>query len=297
MAKRRRRLFQEGQAAYARAMQTPLLEQLRPFLRFLRRRFSETRVEQAAAALSYTSLLATVPLMAIGFSMFAIFPGLEQARDEVYGFIFQNFAPHMEGTIKEELTSFAANARKLTTVGLLVLFATAVMLLSTIEKTFNQIWRVTVPRKLVPRLLAYWAAITLGPILIGAGLSISGYLYAATEWFDSEYVENIRLFLRFLPFVLEACAIALLYIVIPNRDVNWRDALIGAAVAAFLFEVAKKGFGIYLATFQTYEAIYGALAAVPIFLIWMFVSWFAVLAGGLVAAAIGDWRKGSPETP
>ncbi|MGB1548288.1 MAG: YihY family inner membrane protein [Alphaproteobacteria bacterium] len=271
------------------------LARLRSFLRFLCHRFAETRLEQAAAALSYTALLSTVPLMAIGFAMFAIFPGLEGTRDQVYGFFFQNFAPHMEETIKGELTSFAANARKLTTVGLLVLFATAIMLLSTIEKTFNQIWRVTVPRKLVPRLLAYWAALTLGPILIGAGLSISGYLFAATEWFGSEYAENLRAFLRFIPFLLETFAIALLYVVIPNRDVNLRDALIGGAVAAFLFEAAKKGFGFYLATFPTYEAIYGALAAVPIFLVWMFVSWFAVLAGGLLTAAIGDWRKGPVE--
>ncbi len=278
-------------------MESPLaiLARLRSFLRFLRHRFSETRLEQAAAALSYTSLLAMVPLMAIGLSVFAIFPGLDQSRDEVYAFFFQNFAPHLEGAIKSKLATFAENARELTTVGLLFLFATAILLLSTIEKTFNQIWHVSVPRKLVPRLLAYWAVMTLGPLLIGAGLSVSGYLFAATEWFGSEVVENIRSFLRFLPFLLGTIAIALLYIVIPNCEVNWRDALIGGAVAAFLFEGAKKGFGIYLATFPTYEAVYGALAAIPIFLVWMFVSWFAVLAGGVLTAAIGDWRKGPPE--
>jgi membrane protein len=278
-------------------MESPLaiLARIRSFLSFLRHRFSETRLEQAAAALSYTSLLAIVPLMAIGFSVFAIFPGLDQSRDEVYTFLFQSFAPHLEDTIESKLATFAENASELTTVGLLFLFATAILLLSTIEKTFNQIWRVNVPRKLVPRLLAYWAAITLGPLLIGAGLSVSGYLFAATEWFGSEYAENIRSFLRFLPFLLGTIAIALLYIVIPNCEVNWRDALIGGAIAAFLFEGAKKGFGIYLATFPTYEAVYGALAAIPIFLVWMFVSWFAVLAGGVLTAAIGDWRKGRPE--
>ena len=268
-----------------------MLTRLKPFLSFLLQRLSETRLEQAAAALSYTSLLAMVPLMAIGFLMFTTFPGLDQSRDEVYAFFFQTFAPHLEDTIKEKLATFVENSRELTTVGLLLLFATAIMLLSTIEKTCNQIWHVTVPRKLVPRLLAYWAVMTLGPLFIGAGLSISGYLFAATEWLGSEYVENIRFFLRFLPFLLGTIAITLLYIVIPNCEVNWRDAFIGGAVAAFLFEGAKKGFGIYLAMFPTYEAVYGALAAIPIFLIWMFVSWFAVLAGGVLAAAIGDWRK------
>lgn len=260
----------------------------RPFLTFLHRRFSEYRCGQAAAALSYTSLLAMVPIMAIGFSVFAIFPGLEAFREEAAVFLFNNFAPHMEDSIRDRLSAFAENARTLTIFGFLALFATGIMLLSTVEKTFNQIWQVTRPRKLVARLLSYWAVMTLGPVLVGAGLSVSGYLFAATEWFGSTRVEEIRIFLRFLPFLFETLAIALLYIVIPNREVNWRDALIGGAIAAFLFEVAKKVFGIYLTAFPTYEAIYGALAAIPIFLVWMYASWLAVLTGGLLAAALGD---------
>jgi len=264
---------------------------VRPFLAFVLRRFSEDRCVQAAAALSYTSLLAFVPVTAIAFSAFAIFPGLDESREAAMGVLFDNFAPHMEGAIKDELSSLAENARKMTTLGLLVLFAMGIMLLATIERTFNQIWRIATPRKLVPRLLAYWAAMTLGPVLVGAGLSVSGYLYTATEWLGNARAAELQPFLRFLPFLFEAMALALLYIVIPNRDVHWRDALAGGVVAAVLFEMAKKGFGIYLSTFANYEAIYGALAAIPVFLIWMYISWLAVLVGGLFAAALGDWRE------
>ncbi|MBN4016404.1 YihY family inner membrane protein [Rhodospirillaceae bacterium AH-315-P19] len=266
-------------------------KKVRLFLAFLTRRFSEYRCGQAAAALSYTSLLAMVPILAIGVSAFAIVPGLDAVREEAGAMLFHNFAPHMEDSIRDKLSVFAENARELTMVGFLALFATGIMLLSTIEKTFNQIWRVTQPRKRVPRLLAYWAVMTLGPVLIGAGLSVSGYLFAATEWFGSARAEEIRTFLRFLPFLFETAAIALLYMVIPNREVHWRDALIGGAVAAFLFEVGKRAFGLYLTAFPTYEAIYGALAAIPIFLVWMYGSWLAVLVGGLLAATIGDWRE------
>ncbi|MEW5703649.1 MAG: YihY family inner membrane protein [Pseudomonadota bacterium] len=265
------------------------------FFGFLLRRFSEYRCAQAAAALSYTSLLALVPATAIGFTVFAIFPGLEESRDAVSSLLFKNFAPHMEEVIRSQLGAFAEKARRLTAVGTLFLFVTTVLLLSTIEKTFNYIWNVRTQRKLVPRLLAYWAVMTLGPVFIGAGLSISGYLFAATEWFGSERAAGIRDFVRFVPFLLETAGLALLYIVIPNREVPWRDALVGGVVAAVLFESAKKSFGLYLTYFPTYQVIYGALAAIPIFLIWMYISWLAVLVGGLVAASAGDWRKGAGE--
>lgn len=262
-----------------------------PFLAFLFSRFVEDRCVLAAAALSYTSLLAFVPVMAIVFSAFAIFPGLDATREAAMGAVFDNFAPHMEGTIKDAVSGFAENARRVTAFGFLVLFATGVMLLSMIEKTFNQIWRVTTARKLVPRLLAYWAVMTLGPVLVGTGLSVSGYLYTATEWLGSTRAEELRPFLRFLPFLFETLALGLLYIAIPNRDVSLRHALAGGIVAAVLFETAKKGFGIYLSSFANYEAIYGALAAIPVFLVWMYISWLAVLAGGLFAAALGAWRE------
>ena len=171
---------------------------------------------------------------------------------------------------------------------------TALMLLSTIEDTFNVIWRQSQSRAFGVRFLTYWAILTLSPLLLGASLAVSSYIFTVTEVLQLEILKGpAGFFLRLLPFILSVVAFALLYIVMPNRRVDWRDALAGAITAALLFQALKLFFLLYVTNFPSFETIYGAVSAVPLFLVWMYLTWCAVLVGAELAAAIPEWRQRS----
>lgn len=168
---------------------------------------------------------------------------------------------------------------------------TALLLIAQIERVFNRIWRVRTPRTAAAKLLAYWAMLTAGPPLIGASLAVSSYLISLP--FVEGAAESLgagRLMLAFVPFAMAAVAFTLAYIVLPNRRVPWRPALAGGLLAAVLFEIAKKGFAYFVTRFPTYELLYGALAAIPIFLAWIYLSWLVVLIGASFAATLDSFR-------
>ena len=260
------------------------------FFAYSTRRFWRDECPQVAAALSYSSLLSVVPLLAIFLGLLSAFPAFEELRITVQEFIFDTAIPEVGIEVSDYLAGFVENASKMTGFGLLALGVTAVLLLSTITTAFNSIWRVQEPRSLVLRLLVYWAVLTLGPILLGASLSLSTYGFALAGWAGvQEYGSNFGM-TQLLPFALAAGAFTVLYMLVPARSVRFRHALAGALVAAFLFELLKRGFGFYLAHFPSYQAVYGALAAIPIFLIWMYLSWAVVLFGAEIAASFREWR-------
>lgn len=262
------------------------------FARYVVRRIGEDRCLQAAAALTYTTLLALVPLAAVGFAIFSAFPRFASMRGQVEDFVFENFAPHAGDTIRTYLTTFLGNTQGLTSLGVVFLLISAVLLLSTIENTFNGIWRATARRPLTTRLLAYWAVLTLGPLLFGASLSVSSYMWGQMIAAGGEAARGPAAIAgRLFPFVMEIFGFAVMYMVLPHATVRLRNALAGAAVAAVLFEALKKVFGIYVQMFAGYQTIYGALATVPLFLIWIHLSWTVALLGGIVAASIPEWRR------
>lgn len=242
---------------------------------------------ESAAALSYTSLLALVPLCAIGFAIFAAFPAFDNMQQLVMRFVFSNFAPHASDTVGQYLETFLSNVGKLTGAGTVFLIVTAIMLLSVIEGTFNQIWRVRRPRPLIIRLMAFWTVLTLGPVLLGLSLSVSSFILAQTLTNGGE--SGIGALTRFIPLLLQSIGFTLLYLILPNTRVRWTHALSGGVVAAALFECLKLGFGIYIANFGAYQTIYGALSTLPVFLIWMYLSWAVILSGAIIAAAIPGW--------
>ncbi|HBF98448.1 MAG TPA: virulence factor BrkB family protein [Alphaproteobacteria bacterium] len=256
-------------------------------VRYVGQRFKEHRCMESAAALSYTSLLALVPLCAIGFAIFAAFPAFDNMQELVMRFVFSNFAPHASDTVGQYLETFLANVGKLTGAGTVFLVITAIMLLSVIESTFNQIWRVRRPRPLVIRLMAFWTVLTLGPVLLGLSLSVSSFILAQT--LNNGDGSSIGALTRFIPLLLQAIGFSLLYLILPNTHVRWTHALTGGVVAAFLFECLKFGFGIYISNFGAYQTIYGALSTLPVFLIWMYLSWAVVLSGAIISAAIPAW--------
>ncbi len=259
------------------------------FVRYSLLRYHDDGCLRVAASLSYSCLLALVPLMAIGLGLLSLFPTFETLRNDIQDYITQYFLPDAGLQIQDQLVNFIDNARQTTGLGLVALGVTALLLLSTISGAFNDIWRVTRPRPLFIRMVIYWAVLTLGPLLVGASLSISSYGFAKVQWTDVDDYAGSYL-ISLLPIVLSALGFATLYIVVPAQRVRWSHALIGALVAAVLFDLLKQGFGFYLRQSTSYEAIYGAISAIPIFLVWMYLSWSVVLYGAVVTASLPEWR-------
>ncbi len=263
------------------------------FLRYLLQRFARDNCMQASAALTYTALLALVPLVALSFAIFAAFDAFEGVRDQVQSFIFENFVPQVGSVVQGHLEEFAGKTGRLTSVGVIFLVITSVLLLATISSTLNGIWRTRQTRNLLARIPVYWLVLTLTPLLIGAGLVLSGYLFTLARAVGvEEYTGSLTRLAGLVPPIVQIAGLTLLYIFVPNYPVRAGDALVGGITAGLILEILKKAFAYYVVTFPTYQTIYGALATFPIFLIWTYVVWTVVLFGAEIAAALPEWRAG-----
>ena len=249
-------------------------------------RFYEERGLQTAGSLTYTTLLSIVPLITVALAVASAFPVFDEAINTLQLFLFENFLPDADGVdaISDRILSFTEQAGRLTTIGLAFLVVTAVMLMLTIDDTLNRIFRVRRRRPLAHKIIVYWSVLTLWPVLIGASLSLTTYL-----------IGNASMLLRLVPFAFTWAALTLLYILVPYRHVEVLHAAAGGLLAGAAFEVAKRAFALYLTNFPTYTMIYGAFAALPIFLLWMYVSWLVVLAGAVLTAMLPGYRVISHE--
>lgn len=261
-------------------------------LRSIARRFMQEHCSQAAASLTFTTLLALVPMITIALTIFGAFPVFDDFSAEIKSYLLNNLMPEKAGTIiTRYVEQFAESATRLKTAGIVILAVTAMSMMMTIDKTFNVIWRVKRERPLLKRLLVYAAVLTLAPLLIGASLSLTSWLVGLTMG----YAKHIPVFgvgaLKVLPTLFTTLAFALLYKLIPNRYVPNQHAYIAALVAALMFEAMNRGFGYYIVHFPTYKLIYGAFASVPIFLMWIYFSWWIILLGAVIAASLSHWRK------
>ncbi|HYE50041.1 MAG TPA: YihY family inner membrane protein [Azospirillaceae bacterium] len=251
-------------------------------------RFSRDNCFQAAGSLTYTALLAIVPMLTVTFAIFSAFPAFEEVREDAERLVIENLVPTVSDVVRSNLDRFMDNAAAMTGFGVIGLTVTTILLFFTIEGSFNAIWRASEPRPLVVRLLSFWAVLTVAPLLFGTSMSLSSSMLAdfqatgqAVEWF------------RFiLPGLAEAAALTLMYLSIPNRVVLWKDALVGGVTAAVLLELSKVGFGLYITLFPTYETIYGALSVIPIFLVWLYLVWSIALLGAELTATLPEWRSG-----
>ncbi len=267
------------------------LQQLWQFAQTVRRRYAEDRCTRVAGSLSFTTLLALVPLMAVTVAVLSVFPVFQSWITSVDEFIYGNFVPAAGAAVQKYLHQFSANAGKLTVWGLVFVVITALFLMATIEKTFNDIWHVSQTRKRLHRFLAYWALLTLGPVLIGLSLSLTSYLISPPFFAEQSAFSGFRVFLlAILPVLFEIMAFMLLYTVVPSHPVRLRHALIGSVFAAILFEITKRAFGLFVLYFSSYKIIYGAVAALPVFLIWIYLSWMVVLLGAVVTATLPEWK-------
>lgn len=264
------------------------------FWRFLLQRFIADQGTSNAAALTYTTLFAVVPMMTVTFSMLSAIPAFQDTGEQIQSFIFRNFVPSAGETLQQYLRDFTTQARQLTWIGVAVLAATAFWMLVTIEKTFNTIWRVRQPRRGVSSFLLYWAILSLGPLLLGGGFAISTYFTSLSLISGPDALIGAQALLKFMPLLFSVAAFTLLYATVPNAQVPVRHALLGGLFAAVLFEVAKMLFGLYVRLFPGYQLIYGAFATVPLFLLWIYLSWLIVLFGAELVCNLGfsqQWRK------
>jgi len=267
------------------------------FALYALRRFNVDGCFAAAGALSYTTLVSLVPLAVIALGSLSSFPIFAPVRDQLLQLALENFVPSIGEQAAWWFRVFAESATQTTAIGVAGIATTGVLLLVTVEDQLNLIWRVTAPRPWVQRLLAYWTLITLGPLLVGISLSLSTYFEIAARqvgfgqeamvWLASSWLHGLA---RAVPALLEFVALTLLYCLIPNCAVRWRDGAFGAMIATVAIEVLKVGFSIYIGASSFYSTVYGALAIIPIFLLWMYISWMAVLLGAVVAAALPKWR-------
>ena len=256
------------------------------YLKYLFVRFKEDRIIFYSGYLSYVTLLSMVPLLAVTFSAFSLFPVFQEWRGELEAFVFKNFVPTLGEAIQGHFVRFIENATKMTPVGLVILILLALLLIYSIDHTLNHIWRVRKNRRLIVSFSIYWVVLTLGPVLIGTSLLTTSYLLSLTGFEENTLLAVRKLFLELLPYLASFSSFMLLYLVVPNTSVHFWSALSGAMIAAILFELSKSAFALYFTHFPVYQAIYGALAIIPLLFIWVYVSWIVVLVGAQVAASL-----------
>lgn len=268
---------------------------MRDFLVFLLRRIYEDNCPQNAATLTYTTLLSMVPLLAIGFSVLAAFPVFEPFRDKIQQIVLNNLVPASGEAAVDQLQKFIDKAGGLTAVGLVGLIISALLMMGAIDRALNDIWRVHKRRRPIQGFMIYWTVLTSTPLLIGASLAVSSYLVTLGEQHGLTTPSSGQRLLVITPYLGEWLAFIFLYAAVPNKRVPLKHAVLGAAVGAILFEIAKAGFAFYVEIVPTYDAIYGALAAIPLFLIWLWLSWTVVLIGAEFTQALSAFRELPPE--
>ena len=261
------------------------------FARIVVRRFHEDRCMQIASSLTYTSLLSIVPMVTVALTVIAAFPVFGEVTAALQTFILEHLVPASADVIASYTQQFTTNAAKLTAVGVAFLVVTSLMLLLTIDRAFNDIWRVKRSRSVVQRVFVYWTLITVGPVLIGASLTLTSWLVGQAVGFVRGVPGAGVILLSVVPIVLTSIAFALLYIAMPNRRIALRDAVLGGFLAGVAFEVMKRGFAFYVAQFPAYTLVYGAFATLPVFLLWIYLSWLVVISGAVVVASLPEWRE------
>jgi membrane protein len=279
-----------GTVKRARAGLARLLLTLRAWpwfetLRTLRQRFREDRLGLTAGSLTFTTLIALVPLVTVMLAVFSAFPMFAGFEAALQKYFLQNLVPEgIARPVLRALTQFAGKARSMGTLGLLLLLTTALALVLTIDRTLNGIWRVRQPRPLGQRVLVYWAALTLGPLALGVSLTITSLAVSASRGWVDALPGGVALVLDGVQFGLLLAATAGLFHYVPHTDVRWRHAGAGALFVAVAFELAKSGLAWYVESVPTYSTVYGALATLPILLLWIYMVWVIVLLGAIIAA-------------
>lgn len=260
-----------------------LIYKIGNILHRIEQRFIADECSLRAASLAFMTSLSIVPLLSVSFTVLSAFPLVRGIDQQIQNYLFSNMVAIPGEVIKQYVEQFVQQAAKLSAVGLIFLLATALLMIFNVEQAFNVIWRVKRRRHGTSAFLLYWSVLTLIPILLGLGLTLGTYV-TALPWVETAtHNEWINAFLLiFAPYLSTFIAFTLLYSTVPNCKVPLRASLVGGLVATFLFQLAKYGFAVYVTQLAIYELLYGALAVIPVFLIWIYISWFIILLGAVV---------------
>ena len=259
----------------------------------LRRRFREDRLGLTASSLTFTTTIALVPLITVALAVFSAFPMFGKLQLVLQRWLVDSLMPEsISRQVLGYLTQFAGQANRLGSIGLVALFGTALALILTIDRTLNAIWRVRKPRPLAQRLRIYWSGMTLGPLLLGASVTMTSYALSASKGLVGNMPGGIGFLLDAIQFMILAAGTAALYYYVPNTGVKWSHAWAGGLFVSAGLEVAKKLLVLYLGKVPTYSVIYGTFATVPILLVWIYLAWVIVLLGALITAYMPSLRSG-----
>lgn len=253
------------------------------------------RITVSAGHLAYVSLLSLVPFIMVFFTILSAFPAFAEVRGELETLVFESFLPSTSGQVQAYMTDFVDNASGMGGIGVLSLVVVALMLISNIDKTLNRIWDSPGSRPIIFTFAIYWMVLTLGPLLMGASVVVSSYLVGLANYAEEYSAGLTTALLKIVPYATSVCAFFLVYMLVPTKRIEAKHALAGAAVAAILFELSKKGFAFYVTNFPSYQVIYGALAVIPILFVWVYLSWVVVLVGAEFTRSLEIYTHDEPE--
>ncbi len=260
------------------------------FAPYLLKQIKEQELQKQAAALTYMTMFAVVPLMTVTFALFSIVPDFKGVEESVQAWVFENLVPEAGQSVGGYLAGFSSQARSLTTVGILILGVSAFVMLRNIERTFNGIWGVSEGRRGMHGFLLYWAILSLGPLLLGAGIVMGTYLVSLRLLTGQPIIEGFMpVLLSYLPWVLTSGAFTLLYAAVPNCNVPLKHAFIGGVITAVIFELVKDLFG-WVVGHTSLQLVYGAFALIPLFLLWVNLLWMIILAGSILVRVLSTYR-------
>lgn len=260
------------------------------FTVYVLKRFQNDKCSSVAAELTVTSLLALVPLTTVIFSLLALIPDFQTTAIQLQEIVFKYFVPTTGESVQNYLREFVDKAKGMSGFGFLMLLVTALLMMRSIDSSFNHIWRIKSKKSVIRTFLVYWAVLTLGPVLLGSSLFLTSYLQ--TLPLISEVVSTPSQWMTLaFPWLMETMTFTLMFYIVPNRKVLFKHAIIAAFISASLFELAKSGFALFVESFSTYQLIFGALATIPLFLIWLYLSWSIVLFGAETCYALFSFEE------
>ena len=259
----------------------------------LRERFRADQLGLTASSLTFTTIISIVPLFTVALAIFSVFPMFAKMQTGLQQLLVDSLIPdNIARQVLSYLGQFATKASKIGWVGAAAFLVSALMLILTIDRKLNDIWRVRTTRHLARRIVVYWTLLTLGPLLMGLSLSFSSYVISASKGWVSVLPGGVKVLLDVVEFIVIATSLAAMYRFVPNTQVRWTHALLGGVFVASGLELAKRVLAWYLAQVPTISAVYGAFATVPILLIWIYVAWVIVLLGAVVAAYLPSLQSG-----
>ena len=251
----------------------------------LARRFREDRLALTAGGLTFTTIISLVPLITVMLALFSAFPMFASLQEALQRYFLQTLVPDtIAKPVLVAISQFSLRASRLGLVGLIALFVSALAMMLTIDHALNTIWRVRKPRAIAQRVLVYWAAVTLGPLVFAVSLTATSYALSVSHGLVGAMPRGLAIMVATGEFLLEGLSVALLFRYVPNTFVRWRHALVGGLFVAVCIAAGKRALTAYFGAVPTYSMVYGAFASLPIFLVWIYLSWVIVLLGAVIAA-------------